>query len=120
LPTARSSRGAITSSRVFQDVTAPEIVEHILQEHIAANPAIAAILKVQFNLRKQYPTRSYCLQYRETDLAFIERLLQFHWQRPKEHPEYGAKFDERSSCWVRVAYPSAGGAWGHQSLPRIG
>jgi type VI secretion system secreted protein VgrG len=46
--------------------------------------------------------------------------IQFHWQRPKEHPEYGANFDERSSCWVRVAYPGAGGAWGHQSLPRLG
>jgi type VI secretion system secreted protein VgrG len=46
--------------------------------------------------------------------------IQFHWQRPKEHPKYGANRDERSSCWVRVAYPSAGAAWGHQSIPRIG
>jgi type VI secretion system secreted protein VgrG len=46
--------------------------------------------------------------------------IQFHWQRPKEHLEFGANFDERSSCWVRVAYPGAGNAWGHQSIPRIG
>ncbi|TDR79841.1 DUF2345 domain-containing protein, partial [Paludibacterium purpuratum] len=26
----------------------------------------------------------------------------------------------RSSCWVRVAMPSAGAAWGHQFIPRIG
>ena len=46
--------------------------------------------------------------------------IQFHWQRPKEHPGFGANLDERSSCWVRVAYPGAGGAWGHQNIPRIG
>ncbi|MDR0702015.1 MAG: type VI secretion system tip protein VgrG, partial [Azoarcus sp.] len=46
--------------------------------------------------------------------------VQFHWQRPKEHAEAGANFDERASCWIRVAYPSAGAAWGHQFIPRIG
>jgi len=64
-----------TASRVFQDVTVPEIVARILQEHIDANPSIGGILRLELNLRKQYPARSYCLQYRETDLAFIERLL---------------------------------------------
>ncbi|MDR2926437.1 MAG: type VI secretion system tip protein VgrG [Azoarcus sp.] len=64
-----------TASRVFQDVTVPEIVERILQEHIDTSPAIGRILTMQFNLNEQYPARSYCLQYRETDLAFIERLL---------------------------------------------
>ncbi|TDR82728.1 type VI secretion system Vgr family protein [Paludibacterium purpuratum] len=46
--------------------------------------------------------------------------VQFHWARNQEHPEAGAGFDERSSCWVRVAMPSAGAAWGHQFIPRIG
>ena len=46
--------------------------------------------------------------------------VQFHWQRQKEHPAFGANLDERSSCWLRVAYPGAGGAWGHQSIPRVG
>lgn len=46
--------------------------------------------------------------------------VQFHWQRPAEHPSFGANFDERSSCWLRVAYPSAGAQWGHQFIPRIG
>lgn len=44
----------------------------------------------------------------------------FYWQRPAEHPSFGANFDERSSCWLRVAYPSAGAHWGHQSIPRVG
>ncbi|MDR0673500.1 MAG: type VI secretion system tip protein VgrG [Zoogloeaceae bacterium] len=46
--------------------------------------------------------------------------IQFHWQRQKEHPEYGAHYNERSSCWVRVAYPIAGAGWGQQFIPRIG
>jgi len=46
--------------------------------------------------------------------------IQFHWQRPREHPEFGASFDERTSCWIRVSYPSAGAAWGTQHIPRIG
>ena len=46
--------------------------------------------------------------------------VQFHWQRPSEHAEFGANYDERSSCWVRVAYPSAGTGWGSQYIPRVG
>ena len=53
----------------------PQIVQQILDEHIAANPSIAAILKTEFNLVQNYPTRTYCIQYREDDLAYIERLL---------------------------------------------
>lgn len=39
--------------------------------------------------------------------------VQFHWDR------YGGR-DERSSCWVRVAYPIAGKGWGMATVPRIG
>ncbi|WP_255992348.1 type VI secretion system Vgr family protein, partial [Chitinolyticbacter albus] len=46
--------------------------------------------------------------------------VQFHWQRQSEHSAFGANLDERSSCWIRVAYPSAGANWGHQFIPRIG
>ncbi|WP_293935894.1 type VI secretion system Vgr family protein [Iodobacter sp.] len=46
--------------------------------------------------------------------------VQFHWQRPAEHPEFGANLDDKSSCWIRVAYPSAGAGFGHQFIPRIG
>ena len=46
--------------------------------------------------------------------------LQFHWQRKEDHPDGGADRDERSSTWVRVAYPSAGAAWGSQYIPRVG
>ncbi|MDW5417819.1 type VI secretion system tip protein TssI/VgrG [Iodobacter sp. CM08] len=46
--------------------------------------------------------------------------VQLHWQRTAEHPEFGANLDDKSSCWIRVAYPSAGAGFGHQFIPRIG
>ena len=39
--------------------------------------------------------------------------VQFHWDR------YG-KYDETSSCWVRVAHSWAGKGWGSIFIPRIG
>jgi type VI secretion system secreted protein VgrG len=39
--------------------------------------------------------------------------VQFHWDRD-------GKFNENSSCWVRVAQIWAGDGWGAMHLPRIG
>ncbi len=39
--------------------------------------------------------------------------IQFHWDR------YG-KYDENSSCWVRVSHSWAGKKWGSIAIPRIG
>ncbi|MGR2678893.1 type VI secretion system Vgr family protein [Chromobacterium haemolyticum] len=46
--------------------------------------------------------------------------VQFHWQRPEEHAQFGANLDDKSSCWLRMAMPSAGASFGHQFIPRIG
>ncbi|MBP6654912.1 MAG: type VI secretion system tip protein VgrG [Propionivibrio sp.] len=63
------------NSRVFQDKSVPEIVSSVLDEHLATNPAFTGVFQYRNLLSQDYPVRSYCLQYRETDLAFIERLL---------------------------------------------
>ncbi len=39
--------------------------------------------------------------------------VQFHWDR-------AGKYDQDSSCWVRVATPWAGQQWGAIHIPRIG
>src|SRR5205085_5873268 len=39
--------------------------------------------------------------------------VQFHWDRE-------GKYDENSSCWVRVATIWAGKGWGVVHIPRIG
>ncbi|MGE5386157.1 MAG: type VI secretion system Vgr family protein, partial [Betaproteobacteria bacterium] len=72
---ALATLGLRQNSRVFQDKTVIEIVSAILDEHLAANPVLAASFHYEDRTAKTYPPRSYCLQYRESDLAFIERLL---------------------------------------------
>jgi type VI secretion system secreted protein VgrG len=39
--------------------------------------------------------------------------VQFHWDRR-------GQYDEKSSCWIRVAQSWAGRQWGAQVLPRVG
>lgn len=39
--------------------------------------------------------------------------VQFHWDRE-------GKYDENSSCWMRVSQPHAGKKWGYIDIPRIG
>lgn len=55
--------------RIFQDRTAPEIVQQVLDE--------AGIngRHIRPELNGRYPVRTYCTQYRETNLVFIQRLL---------------------------------------------
>jgi type VI secretion system secreted protein VgrG len=56
------------NQRIFQHLSVPAIVERILKDHgIQADT-------FQFSLRGQYPEREYCVQYGESDLAFIERI----------------------------------------------
>lgn len=53
-------------SRIFQDKTTPEIVTAVLDE---------AGIPHRWETRQKEPARSYCVQYEETDLAFVQRLL---------------------------------------------
>lgn len=39
--------------------------------------------------------------------------VQFHWDRE-------GKYDENSSCWIRVSHGWAGAGWGAMYIPRIG
>ena len=55
-----------TTSRIFQDKTVPEIVAAVLDE-AGVSYALCLIGK--------YRPRTYCVQHRETDFAFVERLL---------------------------------------------
>ncbi|WP_437778962.1 contractile injection system protein, VgrG/Pvc8 family [Sorangium sp. So ce1097] len=54
-----------TTSRIFQDETVPQILQHVLA---------AASISVELRLSRTYAVRSYCVQYRESDLAFVRRL----------------------------------------------
>jgi len=63
------------NSRVFQDLSVPQIVDTILAEHHAHGGPFAAACQWELQLTRDYPPRSYCLQYRESDHDFIRRLL---------------------------------------------
>jgi type VI secretion system secreted protein VgrG len=53
-------------SRIFQQQTTREIIEQV----------IGTLYAPRFNLEGEYFPRNYCVQYRETDLAFISRLME--------------------------------------------
>lgn len=55
------------NSRIFQGVSVPEILSILLQE--------MGILDYAFSLKYQHQKRDYCVQYRETDLVFLHRLM---------------------------------------------
>jgi type VI secretion system secreted protein VgrG len=58
--------GKRVNSRIFQDKTVQEIVDVVLAEHGVAH---------DWNLATKYPARQYCVQYQESDLHFVTRLL---------------------------------------------
>ncbi|MBZ5707921.1 type VI secretion system Vgr family protein [Nannocystis pusilla] len=58
------------SSRIFQGQTTPEIVAKVLE---AAGVPRA---HVRLQLHGSYAPRDYCVQYRESDLDFIQRLME--------------------------------------------
>lgn len=56
-----------TDCRIFQEMTAPDIIKALLKD---------AGLAAQDKLGGSYRTRAYCTQYRETTLDFIHRLME--------------------------------------------
>ncbi|NHQ87308.1 type VI secretion system tip protein VgrG [Iodobacter sp. HSC-16F04] len=64
------------TSRVFQDLSVPDIVKQVLAEHQAKNPVFASVQTLDFKLSGTHGPRSYCLQYRESDYDFLVRLMQ--------------------------------------------
>ncbi|VAW48912.1 VgrG protein [hydrothermal vent metagenome] len=77
--------GLTSNARIFQQKTVPEIVKTILSEH--------GIVDYEFRVRDDHLPREYCVQYQETNLAFIERLLAeegfyYFW----EHSKFRAKW----------------------------
>ncbi len=60
--------GNTTDCRIFQNMSVIEIVEKIFSKY---GPA-----KFEKRLQGSYPPRDYCVQYDETDLDFVQRLLE--------------------------------------------
>jgi type VI secretion system secreted protein VgrG len=58
------------SSRIFQKKSVPEIIADVLV--CGGIPAD----RFRLDLQQSYPSREYCVQYRETDYQFICRLME--------------------------------------------
>jgi type VI secretion system secreted protein VgrG len=52
-------------SRIFQNLSASDILKKVLKD-----------VDVEWSLTGTYDTRDYCVQYRETDLNFVSRLME--------------------------------------------
>ncbi|MEY8689207.1 MAG: type VI secretion system Vgr family protein [Leptothrix sp. (in: b-proteobacteria)] len=57
-----------TDCRIFQEMTVPDIVKKVFDDHGIAN--------FQAKLFRDYAKRVYCVQYRESDYNFVARLLE--------------------------------------------
>ncbi|WP_136066964.1 type VI secretion system Vgr family protein, partial [Modicisalibacter radicis] len=57
-------------SRIFQDRSVVDVLTAVFDGHELARG------RYRFDLRRDYPARSYCVQYRESDLNFISRLCE--------------------------------------------
>ncbi len=67
------------NQRIFQNLNVPSIIGQVLEEHGIQSNAYA------FNVGATYPARTYCVQYNESDLQFIQRLceeegIHYHFQ----------------------------------------
>lgn len=69
-----------TDCRIFQDQTVRQIAERIFEE--------MGFHEFEFDLREPHARRPYCVQYRETDHAFLTRLFEeegmFHYFRHEQ------------------------------------
>lgn len=58
-------------SRIFQDMSVPDMIKDVLNNGgLHSND-------FRLDLKSTYQRREYCVQYRETDLTFISRLMEY-------------------------------------------
>lgn len=90
-----------TNCKIFQFMTVKDILEEVLEKRGMAG-------KYTLKLTKGYELREYCVQYRETDFAFLSRLMEeegifyWHWHDPDEKKEILTICDSVSgyaACW---------------------
>nr|WP_314877730.1 type VI secretion system tip protein TssI/VgrG [uncultured Pseudomonas sp.] len=72
-----------TNQRIFQQLTAPQIIAKIFEEHGLLSDAY------RFSLGTPCPVREYCVQYDESDLHFIQRLCEeegvhYHFEHSRD------------------------------------
>ncbi|WP_229809221.1 type VI secretion system Vgr family protein, partial [Salinicola rhizosphaerae] len=79
---------------IFQDRSVVDVLTDVFDGHKLAKG------RYRFDLRRDYPARSYCVQYRESDLNFISRLCEeegIFWYAEFAENEDGASSGESNN-----------------------
>ncbi|SEM85949.1 Rhs element Vgr protein [Pseudomonas sp. ok272] len=89
--------------RIFQGLSVPQIIEQVLKRHGILGDAFA------LRLARKYPVREYCVQYAESDLAFIQRLcaeigIHYHFQHRADG--HLLVFGDDQAVFPRLAQPT--------------
>ena len=110
---------------VFQDQTVPEIIDTVFGDpaHAAFSPAWRWDLEDP----SLYPKRSLCIQYHESDLDFVERLLReegihYRWEHEGDThtlvlADHNESFPENPKAQVR--YTQSGSVFKEDSLTQV-
>jgi type VI secretion system secreted protein VgrG len=84
--------------RIFQNKTVPDVVQQVISDN-----GFSALLETR--LTKSYTAWNYCVQYRETDFAFISRLLEaegiFYYFR-HENGKHVMVLADAASCYAEL------------------
>jgi type VI secretion system secreted protein VgrG len=60
----------LADCRIFQNLSIPDIIKKVLSDRGISSD------QFRFSLKKSYKPRDYCVQYRESDLSFMTRLME--------------------------------------------
>jgi len=107
--------------RIFQRLSVPSIIARVLKDHGIQGDAF------EFNLGGQYPEREYCVQYGESDLAFIERIcaevgIHYHFRHSPDGHQL--VFGDDQTVFPRLPestryLPGSGMAAGEPAIKRL-
>ena len=104
-------------SWVFQGQSVPQIVDELFADY-AGQGQLAPIWRWDLADAAAYPARSLCVQYRETDLAFVERLLReeglFYWFEHEGQPGQGLGLGQHT-----LVIADHNGAFKPNAQPRV-
>lgn len=94
----------VETQDVFVDRTLPEIIKHKLEL-----VGLADGVDFEMRLVRSYPAREFVVQYKETDLAFVQRLA--------EHVGIAYFFEHTGGC-DKIVFSDHNAAFGPMDTPR--
>src|SRR5262245_30147996 len=88
---------------IFHEKTAPQIISDIFKAH--------GFAKFKNKLQKNYPVLEYCVQYRESDMNFVCRLMEEHginYYFDHEKGEHNLILSDETMCYKTIPGGSRG------------